>query len=259
MRRKFTTPELNALLKNKIDPESITDDKPVEYILGKAEFYGRNFIVNENVLIPRIETEELVKIALEKVQTLNPVSSNIITFADVGTGSGAIGITLALELMRIGQSFKGYLSDISERALTIAKQNANQLINQDKLISSNDHLSSHSNFEFITSNLLENYPKSEQKSFDIILANLPYIPSTRLNQLDKSVKDYEPHLALDGGEDGLFLIRALLEQAKVFLRTGGFILLEVDDTHDNATEFESDWTIQVIEDSFNKTRFWLVT
>ena len=99
---------------------------------------------------------------------------------------------------------------------------------------------------------------SAQK-FDLILANLPYIPSSRIAKLDPSVRDYEPHLALDGGEDGLKFIRKLSDQAPYYLNLNGTLLLEVDDTHDEkvAEDFSGNWDIEIRSDQNHKIRYWI--
>lgn len=252
--RKFTPIEINHLLKYGFDPSRVTDNRPVEYITCFAEFYGREFKVNKNVLIPRIETEDIIDLARLKIKG----QKEKILFADIGTGSGAIGITFAAELIRIGQHFEGYLSDVSKAAISIAKYNSKNILNSINENCFTGKLTPESKIKIINSNLLENYPKTKQKSFDLIIANLPYIPSSRINELDNSVKDYEPHNALDGGSDGLLYIRKLLSQAKNFLKPKGFIILEVDDSHTSSQEFEKDWDIEIRSDQFEKNRFWIL-
>src|SRR5690606_36270933 len=120
------------------------------------------------------------------------------TIADLGTGSGVIGISLASLLLEKGLAGKFWLSDLSAPAITLAQHNWQQLIG--------DQLTA----EFLVSDLLKEFPTDLK--FDLILANLPYIPSDRIPYLESSVIDYEPHLAVDGGEDGLKYIRELLIQ-----------------------------------------------
>src|SRR5260221_518330 len=235
--RQFTPYELNLLNRFGFDPDkAATDfpvDMPVEYITQKAEFRGLIFGVNENVLIPRIETEEMIDLALKNLPSILEFRSSdfeSLIFADVGTGSGCIGISFAVELQKMGRNFKGILSDNFNDAVETAINNVQNLL-------------PNSAIEVIKSDLLANYPAVK---FDIIFANLPYIPEGRI--LQNSVQNFEPHSALFGGPDGLNYIREFLKQAKNFLANDGFIILEVDDTHTNSNEF-TDWEIKHILDS----------
>lgn len=252
--RRLTPYETNHLIKFGLDPfkidESVDKSIPVEYITGKAEFNDQIFNVNNKVLIPRVETEELIKIALDKIK------NNKIDFADVGTGSGAIGISFALKLLEKQIPFDGYLSDISEKALEVTKLNVDEIFEPKHLNCFTNQIEN-SKLKVIKSDLLNDYPQG--KKFDIIFANLPYIPTERINQLNSSVKDYEPKIALDGGADGLDLIRKLLSQAKTKIKENGLILLEVDDTHDEGKtkEYNSQWEIEIKTDLNNKIRFWI--
>ncbi|HSU79913.1 MAG TPA: peptide chain release factor N(5)-glutamine methyltransferase [Candidatus Angelobacter sp.] len=153
---------------------------PIQYIIGSEEFYGRPFKVTEDVLIPRPETEELVLELLKRRQAL--FGQELVSYCDIGTGSGAIAITLALEDRR--SVVKAV--DISPNALQVAKGNACDL-------------GAHVQFE--EGDLLSPFIGKER--FDIIVSNPPYIPSVTVDQLDPLVKDHEPRLALDGGVDGL--------------------------------------------------------
>lgn len=240
MARKLSAYEYNQLLKYNLDPDDYLEtDKPIEYITGFAEFRGNNFIVNKHTLIPRVETEELVDIAIEHL----PKLTNKITFADIGTGSGAIGISFAIKLENLNLSYSGVLSDISKDALDAAKRNLNTLLPK-------------ADIELINSDLFSDF---SQKKFDIIFANLPYIPSSRVLHLESSVKDYEPLVALDGGTDGLEIIRKFFNQAESFFKENGLVLLEVDDTHNNTQEFEDKWIIRTVHDQNNKNRFWIAS
>jgi release factor glutamine methyltransferase len=243
MQRKFSAYEINHLNKFGVDPYSLNlseiKEKPVEYITGFSEFYGRIFKVNENTLIPRIETERMVDIALDYVSSNNLTD---IAFIDIGTGSGAIGITLAKELEKRSIKYSATLTDLSEKALAIAKENAS---------------SSQLNLELIQSDLFKNLKLS---TYNLILANLPYIPSARISNLQSSVKDYEPVTALDGGTDGLDIIRRFFDQMPKFLDQNGIVILEVDDTHNvkQAEEFSYGFEIEIFKDLNEKNRFWLV-
>ena len=137
------------------------------------------------------------------------------------------------------------MSDFSEDALKIAE--TNYKIHK-------EHLFNNKVLVF-KSNLLASYSKTEK--LDIIFANLPYIPTNRINKLAKSVRDYEPISALEGGEDGLKLIRELLNSAGQYLSENGIVLLEVDDTHKNTSEFDNNWQIEVKNDFNGKIRYWV--
>lgn len=243
--RKFDPRELTELIKFGIDPFSVNQTSiPVEYITEKALFYNRYFKVNKNVLIPRIETEEIISIVVKNFK-----KKKNIFFADVGTGSGAIGITLFLELNKTGNA-TGYLSDISEKALKIARDNAKTLIKKlDKKVQ---------NFHFIKSDLFNNFPEKLKKKLDFIVANLPYIPKDRISKLPQSVKNFEPYLALNGGEDGLTIIKKFLKIAPLYLANDGIIILEVDDSHCKPIPVKG-LDAKVQNDANKKLRFWIYT
>ncbi|MDQ7021223.1 MAG: HemK family protein methyltransferase [Candidatus Dojkabacteria bacterium] len=171
-KRKLSPRETNHLIKFGIDPfsDEILDsgEIPVEYLTGLAEFYERDFVVSKETLIPRIETEQMVDIALE---FLSKKKGKMFQFVDIGTGSGAIGITLALELRKKRIKYIGSLTDVSNDALSIAKKNVSKF----KV-----------DLKIRESNLLDSFSKFAK--FDLILANLPYIPTERINNLDNSVK-----------------------------------------------------------------------
>ncbi len=172
---------------------------PLPHILGEWDFYGRSFYVSPAVLIPRPETEVLVERALSLAGGLdNPL------IADIGTGSGAIAVTLAAECPQ------GTLvaTDISRPALTVAARNAHRH-HQDRI-------------SFVQADLLQPF----NTKFNLICANLPYIPTSILEELP--VAHWEPVLALDGGINGLDLIKRLLSQARQRLAPGGSILLEIE-------------------------------
>lgn len=179
--------------------DQISKEIPLPYILGEWEFFGRIFVISAAVLIPRPETELLVEKAIQLAQSYkNP------RIVDVGTGSGAIIVSLASHLP------SGTLigTDVSFEALKIAQLNAKNL--------------GQSHIKFLQADLLT--PIYTQ--FDLICANLPYIPSNTLDGL--AVVKSEPRLALDGGEDGLNLIRTLITQAQTRLAPKGALLLEIE-------------------------------
>ena len=170
--------------------------EPVSRILGRREFYGRNFIVTPDVLDPRPDTEVVVELALNLV----PRGS----FIDLGTGSGAIAVTLAAE----NQNLSGIASDVSPAALAVAQINAKANVVEQRLAFQLSHW-----FEGV------------QGKFDLIISNPPYIRANE--KLMPEVFEHDPHLALFGGEDGLEAYRAISASATSHLATGGIVVVEV--------------------------------
>lgn len=179
--------------------------KPVAYIIGTREFYGRNFFVNENVLIPRPETELLVEQALVRLSGHKwPESRASAHVLDMGTGSGVIATTLAL----LSRQSQISACDISHHALEVARQNARRL---------------DANVEFIQSNW---YAALGGRRFDLIVANPPYVASGDTHLTEGDLR-FEPPMALtDGSIDGLDSIRAIIEGAKAHFAPGGWLLFE---------------------------------
>jgi len=269
--KRFSPREINWLRKWEVYPakqdpaqQGGTSQMPVEYITGWAEFYERNFIVNKNVLIPRIETEQLVDQAIKILTPSSFLPTPYSPFiADLGTGCGCIGITLYLELVKLEIQPTIYMSDVSEEALAITKKNICSLVL--KGIESDCHVpldythdpqNDYNNFpiKLIKSDLFNSY--LEDLKFDLIIANLPYIPSSRISKLPESVKDFEPHLALDGGSDGLRLINKLIAQSYSRLKLKGVLLLEIDETC-KIKDFPlpKNYKGKIIKDQFGKNRF----
>ncbi|MBQ9786480.1 MAG: peptide chain release factor N(5)-glutamine methyltransferase, partial [Clostridia bacterium] len=178
--------------------ERRANGEPVTKIFGRANFYGLNFIVNKNVLSPRMDTEILVE------QVIKNCNKNF-KVLDVGTGSGAIAITIAKETGACVTAL-----DISEEALKVAKQNAK--LNGVSVI-------------FKKSNLFNNISKLSK--FDIIVSNPPYIPSQDIPQLDDEVKKHDPIIALDGGVSGLDFYEKIINEAPKKLKSNGKIFFEV--------------------------------
>lgn len=181
--------------------------EPLAYLLGYREFYGRRFEVTPQVLIPRPETELLVERALKWLRA-NPRRRRA---ADVGTGSGCIAVSLAAEI----PDLQVLATDISLPALRVARRNALKHGVAERI-------------RWLQCDLLSPSPSKTYypPRFDLICANLPYIPAPLLPQLE--VARYEPRLALNGGEDGLALIRRLLEQVPRWIAPGGLVLLEIE-------------------------------
>ncbi len=180
--------------------EAYLQGSALPYILGSWEFYGRSFSVSEDVLIPRPETELMVEQGIKILQEDEQKER----VADVGAGSGCVGVTLAIETPRVIVT----ATDLSFEALCVARANAERY----------DVLE---NFVFVQADLLEPI----QGKFDLVCANLPYIPSSELRGLD--VADREPSLALDGGPDGLAYIRKLILSLGELLTERGRALIEI--------------------------------
>ncbi len=189
--------------------------KPIHYQKGYVEFYKLKFKVTPDVLIPRPETELLVDEVLRSIKYyVSSIKGNNILVLDIGTGAGNIAISIA----KNAPDVKTIATDISTAAIKVAKNNA-------KLHGVENRI------KFIKSNLLEN-PIIHNTLYKIliIVTNLPYIPSARIPYLDTSVKDYEPKIALDGGEDGFNLYRQLFAQIKEKKLQPKLIIGEIDYT-----------------------------
>lgn len=180
------------------------DGEPIQYIKGKESFFSRDFIVNENVLIPRYETEELVENILYHIDDYFEDYSSI-DLCDVGTGSGAIAISLALEEPKL----KVVATDISEDALEVARLNAKEL---------------GAHVEFYQGDMLEPLIERNVK-VDIFVSNPPYIPVKQ--EIEDVVKDNEPHVALFGGEDGLYFYRKIFERVRLLLKDRALLAFEM--------------------------------
>ena len=261
--RDLSSYEKNHLLRAGISPTEIDryGEMPVEYITGKVEFLGKEFSVSPAVLIPRVETEELVELIWQDLSNradqvnqadLAKQSHQLepLQLIEIGTGSGVIGLSLASLLEQQQLAFQLTLTDLSHSALEVAKLNFQNLF---------DNQLNHGQLSFKQTDLLAEIDRVN--NFDYIIANLPYVPTTRLNQLDSSVKDFEPLKALDGGETGLRLITQLLHLAKHYLKKTGKIYLEVDDTHTQSVleQISPDFEIKVKLDQFGKNRFAIAT
>lgn len=182
------------------------DGEPIQYIIGSEEFYSRRFEVNEHVLIPRPETEELVYGTLKRLEKLFP-DGNPVELVDVGTGSGAISVTLKLEK----PSLKVTAIDLSDDALRVARKNADTL---------------GAEIEFFHGDLLQ--PLILQgKKVDAVISNPPYIPIADQEWMSDIVTEHEPHMALFAGEDGLDLYRRLMDELPVVVKEKALIGFEI--------------------------------
>ena len=180
---------------------------PLAQILGRQSFYGLDFFVNEDVLIPRADTECLVDLVLEDYADLaKQAGSSSLNILDLCTGSGCIGISVAKHL----PYQELLLVDLSEKALAMAKKNAEKHLGE--------------NVTLLQSDLLTGV---RGKKFSLLLSNPPYIVSRVIPGLDREVSEYEPKMALDGGEDGLVFYRRIAKEAKAVLLPGARLYLEI--------------------------------
>lgn len=219
--------------------EKLKENEPLNYVLGYSYFYGYKMIVNENVLIPRFETEELVGLVLSKYDEY--FKGQRVNLADVGTGSGAIAIALKKEESNLNVC----ASDISFDALNVAKQNAKN----------ND-----ADITFYQGSMLEPLIENNVK-LDILVSNPPYIKQDEV--LDPSVKDYEPHVALFGGNDGLKFYRMIFENAHKVLKEKSMLFFEIGyDQRENLTALASEYFknahIEVFKDINKKDRMLFI-
>ncbi|WP_249029370.1 peptide chain release factor N(5)-glutamine methyltransferase [Tannockella kyphosi] len=217
--------------------ETYFDGKPIQYIKGVENFFGRDFKVNESVLIPRYETEELVEQILYRIDDYFEDYKEI-DLCDVGTGSGAIAITLALEEARL----KVQATDISKDALVVAKENALQL---------------GADISFYQGDMLA---PLQGKKFDIFVSNPPYIPQDQT--IESVVKDNEPHVALFGGEDGLYFYRKIFQDVKSILNDRALLAFEMGfdqrELMEQAVKTYFDDEFEIIKDINGKDRMLFI-
>jgi release factor glutamine methyltransferase len=196
---------------------------PLQYITHKQNFYGNEFYVDENVLIPQPDTEILVHEAIEEIKKKDNQSN--IKVIDLCTGSGAIAISIKKEVPQV----KMYASDISDEAIEVAKRNTKIILENKKdddtnLLTVRTQKDSKEKILFIKSNMFEEIP--EGLKFDIIVSNPPYIKEKDMETLPKDVL-HEPKIALLGGEDGLDFYRIIRREAPKYLNENGVVLLEI--------------------------------
>ncbi|WP_339867616.1 peptide chain release factor N(5)-glutamine methyltransferase [uncultured Algoriphagus sp.] len=187
------------------DFERLKTGEPIQYIMGKGPFYGREFIVSSATLIPRNETEELVHMIIKE----NPKAG--LRILDIGTGTGCIPISLALEM----NNPEVFAVDISEEALEIAKKNGDVL---------------NANVTFSTCDILTQTP--DVSELDILVSNPPYIPEQEKTEMHRNVLDFEPELALFvSNEDPLIFYRTIAEKGKQLLKSGGKLYFEINEKY----------------------------
>ena len=207
--------------------------EPVQYLTGTTEFYGREFVVSPVVLIPRPETELIVdhvrpfleervrQVSVEPARSTGTRKNGKTglglpaRFADIGTGSGVLAVTLALEC----PSVQGYATDVSEAALGIARKNAESLLTDGRRL------------RFLRGSLLSPLKPGSIPGMDLIVSNPPYVTTREMDRLPDEIRRFEPEIALDGGEDGLDFYRGLIGEAPGSLLKGGMIAVEIGAEH----------------------------
>jgi release factor glutamine methyltransferase len=210
----------------------LLEKKPIQYILGEAPFYGREFKVNASVLIPRNETEELVHLIIKENKKLN------LRILDIGTGSGCIPISLALEI----PSSKTFALDISKEALEVAKDNAKK--HEESIIF------------FQVDILNEDIPV---KDLDIIVSNPPYVCESEKSLMHENVLNFEPHLALFVKDnDPLVFYKIIAKKAKSALKSSGKLYFEINEAFGEKVQYlleeQGYREISIIQDLNNKDR-----
>lgn len=196
---------------------------PLQQITGSRSFMGLDFLVDENVLIPRQDTETLVELVLKEYKGKNP------EVLDMCTGSGCIAVSLGV----LGEFSGVTAADLSPKALLVAEKNAKRLYSQrfgsaaeslNGIVSVDSSAREH-RITFVESDLFSAFQSGER--FDVIVSNPPYIPTEVIKGLEPEVRDHEPLMALDGKEDGLFFYRRLAAESKSYLKPGGTIYFEI--------------------------------
>lgn len=218
-KRLELSPKFNAVLSDKQlaamrrGIKRVAIGEPVQYIIGQTDFFEHTFKVDRRALIPRPETEVLVEQVLQceplwdRGGGLPNEEKKKTIIVDVGTGCGCIAISLAFK----NPNALYVALDVSSEAIELARENAAALGVAKKIAFSNSELS-----DFV-----------EPETIDAIVANLPYVPTTEYEKLPAHIREYEPRLALDGGPDGLSVIRLLVQDAGIALKPGGFLFLEI--------------------------------
>ena len=189
----------------------VKNNEPLQYITGSCEFYGRRYIVNSKVLIPRQETERLIDIVIDKSSMVEKPD-----ILDVGTGSGCIASTLALEISKANV----YGIDISLDAIKVAEENKSRL--------------NVKNVFFYEMNILIETPS---QTYDFLISNPPYVSQNEMKNLSKEIKNFEPHIALTDFDDGLIFYHRIGEIGREILKLNGWIILEVGKEKHSSTVY----------------------
>ena len=230
--RVLTVPETDAL-RDLIKRRGLRE--PLQHITGSTSFCGYEMTVNRHVLVPRPETELLAEAGWQFLATRPPES---VTALDLCTGSGCIAIALAAKC----PPAKVVATDISAEALTLARQNANGNGVAERI-------------EFLAGDGFAALATAATRAFDLIASNPPYIPSAEIATLDPEVRDFDPRLALDGGDDGLVFYRRLAAGAAEFLKPAGKIMVEFGDGQADALKniFESEkWIVEAVREDYSQ-------
>jgi release factor glutamine methyltransferase len=217
----------NSLIRFREFVERRAGGEPLQYITGVQDFYGREFRVTNDVLIPRPETELLVEAALQ----IAGEAGEAPFICDVGTGSGCIAVTLLCEIVNA----RAVAIDTSPAALEIARLNAQNLSVADRAL-------------FVESDCF-NSLDSRENEFDFIVSNPPYVAEKALKGLQREVRDHEPLLALSPGGDGLSVIRRLIDDGPAFIKPNGYMLMEIGFDQGEAVERlinDSAWSLREI-------------
>lgn len=214
---------------------AIEQGKPLQYILGNVNFYGYNFDINENVLIPRFETEELVE---NTIYYINKYFKNPVDIVDLGCGSGVIGLTLEKKV----STFSVDLIDLSKEAIEVTKRNCVKLKSK--------------------ANVIENdFLEGIERKYDVIISNPPYIKTDE--KIESIVKENEPHLALYAGEDGLDCYRSILKNIKNNIKNKCLIAFEIgstqaDDLKELVKEYLGEVKIEIKKDLQERDRMMFI-
>lgn len=228
----------SELLKFNFAIKDLKTEKPLQYVLGTADFYGLKLKVNEHVLIPRPETEELVHLIINDYKTQSLQAP--LRFLDIGTGSGCIPISLKKHLPRVTV----IAMDVSPAALEVAQQNAQ--LNTTEVL-------------FVQDDILNPTVISKEEAFDVIVSNPPYIKASESELMEKNVLAYEPHLALFvNDDDSLLFYRAIADFALNKLKPGGSLYFEINAALGNETrqliESKGFKNVTLLKDMSNKNR-----
>ena len=224
------------LLKFHFAVKDLKRGRPIQYVIGKSWFYGMEFIVTNDVLIPRPETEELVKLVIDDAKK-HPESFSIL---DIGTGSGCIAVALKRKLPRCHV----YALDISDEALKVAKQNAEK---------------NNCEIHFMEGDILDSSCLAKIPACSVIVSNPPYVKKSEMNSMHRNVVEYEPHTALFvSDENALVFYRAIAQAGKEKLKSGGTVYVEINETLglETAILFQKEGyaDVQLIKDMQGKDR-----
>lgn len=242
--------ELYLMMNEEVDETILTsfqngineylEGRPIQYIKGVENFFGRDFIVNQDVLIPRYETEELVEHILYAIDDYFKELDHI-DLCDVGTGSGAIAVSLKCEEPRLNV----WATDISEEALIIAKKNAEK---------------NNAEITFMQGDMVQPLIEAGVK-VDIFVSNPPYIPVQQ--EIESVVKDNEPHVALFGGQDGLHFYRQIFNSVEAILKDKAILAFEMgydqkEDMEKEVKHYFPDYPFEILKDINGKNRMLFI-